>query len=379
MANEYQGFSVSDWARSAATTLADHVKEVEPAWMRNFQMGALLESQGRIEYNCGGRGFDWPVQYKKHAMEGNTGETARNFVRTNLWQQARLQYRGYQATDSIFKKELLENRGEAAVVKVFDNFTGRIEKSIKEGLAAEYFIDGNATGNEQMWHGLESMFGTNGTVNVDTGAQRSANAGDKVGYPSDTYAALSTVLGNYGGENESGAVWPDGIADPEYDFWSPLIVCYNSSAFGGTADTWAAQGDEAMRYMILHAQRNASIDGQMTNIFLARGLYFELMNLFDSKEQINISQENELRALGFKNTIVFDGVTVSWEAGVPTGVGYGLNFNNMTLKCMEDSIFKTEGPEYDIDSQSFNAVVYTLSNLKFASPRNFGKLMTIAS
>jgi hypothetical protein len=34
--------------------------------------------------------------------------------------------------------------------------------------------------------------------------------------------------------------------------------------------------------------------------------------------------------------------------------------------------------EYDIDTQAFKAVVYTLSNLRFASPRNFGKLISLA-
>jgi hypothetical protein len=384
MANDYKGYSGADWARSAATTLADHVREEEQAWMRNYQMGALLESQGRIIYNCGGRGFDWPVRYRMHELEGNTGETARNFARRNLNIVAALPYRGYQATDLIYEREFLENRGEAAIVNVFNNLVKRLEDSMKQGLAPEWYIDGNATGNTQLWHGLESYFGATQTVNSSTGAARTANAADFVAYPSDTYAGISTILGNYGGENESGSVWPDGVADPEFDFWSPLIVNYTCSGFGGGSDTWAAQGDEAMRYGILHAQRNTSLDGQMTNIFLNRSRYFEMLNLMDGKEQINITSDNELRALGFKNTFVFDGVTVSWETAVPNSVGgvtmagYGINFNNIELRCMYDSIMKTEGPEYDMDSQGYKAVVKTLSNLKFNSPRNSVKWANLA-
>jgi hypothetical protein len=385
---EYTGYSNTDWARSVATTIADHIREEESSWMKNFQLGALLESHGRITYNHGGRGFDWPVEYRAHTMEGNTGETARNFARRNKWKTAALPYRGYQVTDAIYKKELLENRGEAAVVKLWDDFLGRLEKSIKHGVATEFYVDGNATGNENAWHGFESMFQTNGTVTISSGAQRTANAADWVGYPNDSYATLSTVLGGSGGENSSGSYWPEGTCDPEFDFWSPLIVNYTSSAFGGAADTWVAQGDEAMRFMIIHSQRNSSVDGQMTNIFLNRSRYFEFLNLIDGKEQINITSENELRALGFKNTVVFDGVTVSWETGVPNTsphedgtramAGYGFNFNNMELKCMEDTLFKSDDVEYDIDTQAFKAVVYTLSNLRFASPRNFGKLISLA-
>lgn len=388
MANDYQGYSGSDWARAAATTLADHVREEEQAWIRNYQMGALLESQGRITYNAAGRGFDWPVRYRVHELEANTGETSRNFARRNLNIVANLPYRGYQATDLIYEREMLENRGEAAVVRVFENLVGRLEESMKQGLATQWYIDGNATGNTLLWHGLESIFATNGTVNSTSGAQRTATAADYVAYPSDTYAGISTILGNYGGENESGQYWPDGVADEEYDFWTPLIVNYTSTSFGGTADTWAAQGDEAMRYGIIHSQRNTSLDGQMTNIFLNRTRYFEMLNLMDGKEQINITSDNELRALGFKNTFVFDGVTVSWETAVPNTsphedgtramAGYGINFKCLELKCMYDTLFKTEGPEYDMDTQGYKAVVKTLSNLRLSSPRNFLKLISMA-
>ena len=193
----------------------------------------------------------------------------------------------------------------------------------------------------------------------------------------NTYAGLKTKQGTYGGEQEASIAWPDGIADPEYDFWSPLIVDYTSTAFAGSAATWKVQAVEAMRFAIIHAQRNTSLNGQITNIMLSRDMYMDLLNLIDENERINITSEHTLRALGFKNTVNFDGVEVSWEVAVPQGVGYGLNYENMELKSMDDSLLRSEGPEYDIHSQSFNAVVSTLSNLKFSSPRNFFKLMSV--
>lgn len=381
----YKGFNPVAFARSSATTLANHIREVEDAMMRNYQMGALLEAAGRVNYNNSGEGFDWPVQYRFHNVEGNTGETQRNFVRRNLWKVANLEYRGYQATDSMYYREFLSNRGPEGVVKVFDNFVQRLEQSVTHALGTEYYIDGEASGNEQSWHGMESMFtidssGTNQTVNSTDGTARTANAADIVGYAQGTYAGLEMSLGNYGGDNESGQIWPDGIADSEYDFWTPLVVNYTTSHAdlpNGT-DTWAGQGDEAMRYAIINSQRNSSKVGQVTNIFLARDLYMGLLNLLDGKEQINITSENSLRALGFKNVLVFDGIEVSWEAAVPAAVGYGMNYNAVELKSMDNMLLRSEGPEYDIHSQSFNAVVSTISNLKFASPRNCFKLMAIA-
>ena len=376
----YKGFNPVAFSRTAATTLANHIREVEESMLRNYQMGALLEAGGRVNYNNSGEGFDWPVQYRLHKVEGNTGETQRNFARRNLWKTASLEFRGYQTTDSMYYREFRSNKGPEGVVKVFDNFVERLETSLTQGLGGEYYADGSASGNEQSWHGMESMFVLNGTVNSTSGAQRTANAADIVGYPNDTYSGLSTVLGNYGGENESGQYWPDGIADAEYDFWSPLVVNYTTTHadLPSSTNTWAGQGDEAMRYAIINAQRNTSKNGQITNILLARDLYMGLLNIIDTKERIQISSEQSLRALGFKNVLNFDGIEVSWEAAIASGVGYGINYDNMELKSMDESLLRSEGPEYDIHSQSFNAVVSTLSNLKFSSPRNFFKLAALA-
>ena len=378
----YKGFNPVAFARTAATTLAKHIRDVEENMLRNYQLGALLEAAGRVNYNNAGEGFDWPVQYRLHKVEGNTGETARNFSRRNLWKTANLEYRGYQTTDSMFYREFRSNRGEEGIIKVFDNFVQRLETSIEQALGGEYYVDGTLAANSQGWQGLESIFGiasTNNTVDKSGAGPGAFDAADYVAAPSATYAGLSTVLGNYGGSQESGTGWPNGVADPEYDFWSPLIVNYLSTSFGGSSSTWALQGDEAMRFAIIHAQRNTSQNGQITNIMLARDLYMDLLNLIDDKERIQITSEHQLRALGFKNTVNFDGIEVSWETAIPDAVGYGLNYKNIELKSMDDSLLRSEGPEYDIHSQSFNAVVSTLSNLKFTSPRNFFKLQAITS
>jgi hypothetical protein len=378
----YKGFNPVAFSRTAATTLAKHIRDVEEVMLRNYQLGALLESAGRVNFNNAGEGFDWPVQYRLHKVEGNTGETQRNFARRNLWKTANLHYRGYQVTDSMYYREFRSNRGEEGVIKVFENFVERLETSITEGLGGEYYVDGAASGNENSWHGLESMFTTDGSLGAADGLRNdTVDAADIVAWPSTTYAGLNTALGTYGGENESGSYWPDGIADPEFDFWTPLVVNYTTTHadLPASTNTFAGQGDQAMRYAIINAQRNTSKNGQITNVMLARDLYMDLLNLIDVNERIQISSEHNLRALGFKNVLNFDGVEVSWEAAVPTGVGYGLNYDNVELKSMDSSLLRSEGPEYDIHSQSFNAVVSTLSNLKFSSPRNFFKLIAGAS
>lgn len=367
MPTGYQGYTNTDFARAAATTLAENIRELEDATTRNFPALAQLEATGRISYNHGGRGFDWPVQYRKHNVEGNTGETQRNFVRRNLYKTAALEYRGYQAVDSMYHKELKENSGPEGVIKVYNSFVERITTSIRQALGKECYTDGSASGNEKFWHGLESMFATNGTVNISTGAQRAANTADIVGYPNDTYATLSTVLGNYGGEWESGSIWPDGDGDTEYDFWSPLVV--------NTSYTGFANLTEALRYAIITVQRNATLDEQMSTGVLSRSLYRTALNLLDDKEEIQIQPGGDysLRALGFKNTFSLDGMEFTFDSALAGSIGYGYSYSNCELRAMDEQLLRPEGPEYDINTQAYNAVVSTLSNFKYKSPRNFIK------
>lgn len=366
--------STTDFARSIATTLVNHLREEEIASLRKYMVFAAIESRGNIRMNMSGRGFDWEVSYRLHQPQGNNGETPRSFSRQNLWKKAELEYRGYQATDAIFRKELLENRGTNALVNVAGKMSSRLLTSIEQYLANEVYIDGNASGNELRYHGLESFFSTNGTLNVATGAQRSANAADPFGSPSDTYAGLNTGLGYYGGSQLDG-VWPAGKADSEFDFYSPLVVNYTSTYFGNS--TWAANCVKALREGLHFAKRNDTKEDAIDLVVMDRKLYIDFLNAQDAKERVTISSENSLKSYGF-NTVQLDGVELGTEYAVPAGCAYGLAIGNIELLNMEGQMFNSEGPFYDETTQSYRYCVSTLGNLKFKSPRNFIKWVNLA-
>jgi len=366
--------STTDFARSIATTLVNHLREEEIASLRKYMVFAAIESRGNIRMNMSGRGFDWEVSYRLHQPQGNNGETPRSFARQNLWKKAELEYRGYQATDAIFRKELLENRGTNALVNVAGKMSSRLLTSIEQYLSNEIYIDGNAAGNELRYHGLESFFSNNGTINVSDGTQRAANASDPFGMPNDTYAGLNTGLGYYGGSQLNG-VWPRGKADSEYDFYSPLIVNYTSSYFGNI--TWAANCVKALREGLHFAKRNDTKEDAIDLVVLDRKLYIDFLNAQDSNERIIVSSENSLKSFGF-NTVQFDGVELGTEYAVPANTAYGLAIGNIELLNMEGQMYNSEGPFYDEVTQSYRYAVSTLGNLKFKSPRNFIKWVNLA-
>ena len=367
--------SSTDWARSIATTIVNHLREEEVASLRKYKVFAAIEGQGNVRTNVSGRGFDWEIQYRNQQPSGNNGETPRSFARQNLWKRAELDFRGYQVSDAIYRKEMLENRGTQALVAVAGKMASRLLTSMEQHLAKEVWTDGTAAGNELRYHGMESFMGATQTLHVTTGAAQTANAADPFGAPSDTYAGLSTALGAYGGSQTSG-VWPNGTADPEFDFYSPVIVNYTSSYFGNT--TWAANCVKAVREAIHQTRRNDSKEDQVDMAIIDRKMFIDFLNTLDAKERVIVSKANGLRSYGFTDVFELDGIEISQEVGVTTNAGYGLSIGNVELLCMAGQLLESEGPFYDETSQQYRYVVSTLGNLKFKSPRNFFKLVSLA-
>jgi hypothetical protein len=364
-----------DWARSIATTITNHLREEEIASLRKYKFFAALEGAGQIRTNMSGRGFDWEIQYRNHTPSGNNGETPRNFSRENLWKKLELEYRGAQVTDAIYKREMLENRNAQALVNVAGKMASRLLTSMEQYLAKEWVQDGYIAGNELRFHGIESFM--NATETINSGAagatNRTANAADPFFYPSDSYAGLSTVLGAYGGSADGVSMWPNGKVDPEFDFFSPVIVNADSSYFG--ASTWKDNCAKALREAIHQTRRNDTKEDQVDMVLLDRRLFIDFLNTLDAKERVIVSRTNGLRSYGFTDVFEFDGVEVGSEGSVPANTGYGLAVGNIELLCMENQLMVSEGPFYDEITQQYRYVVSTLGNLKFKSPRNFFKLV----
>jgi hypothetical protein len=367
----------TDWARVIATTIQNYLRETEETSFRKFKVWALLEGAGNIVMNSAGLNLNWQVRYRNVPVSGNDGTTPRVFARQNLFLDATLPYRGYQVSDSIYKREMLENRGQAALIDVAGKMAQRLQESMEQHLGKEVYIDGNRAGNELRFHGLESAMAIDGTVNSTDGSKRAANAADMFGWPADTYAGLNTGLGAVAGSQLEG-VWPNGVADPEYDHWSPIVVNYTSTAFGGATATWKDNCVVATREGIHQAKRNDTKASQIDLVVLDRQMYIDYLNKLDSRERALITSNTGLKQYGFKDAFQQDGVDIATDYGVPTGVGYGLSIENLSLYCMESSLFTSEGPFYNEDTQAHRFVVSVLGNIRMKSPRNFFKLQAIA-
>jgi hypothetical protein len=370
----FQAFDRFAWARSLHTTMPKLLREVEDTVKKNYQIMALMESAGRISTGHGGEGIQWPVRYKLHKIAGATGENSRSFTPSAQFKTAAIDWRGYEVTDSIKRREMEKNKGEAAIIRVLDGFAERLKESLMHELGPQFYVDGEDPDSTMFWHGFKTLSRTAGqTLNNDGSGPRAHNTADKVFAPSATYGNLNCALGAYGGsQHDSDLPWPEGTQDSQFDFWSPLIVQRDSTAFGDGTNP-GADLEKAIRYGVTHAQRNSTIDGQITNVFMDRSLFIDLKDHNDGRQTIEVKQApDSLVSLGFRNVFKFDGIELSFENAVPAGYAFGINLQCMELLSLTDNLFEDEGgAQYDINTQSMNAVVSTLSNIKYKSPRNF--------
>jgi len=353
---------MTTWARGLATTIKKYVKGETEQLLRNRKLFAMINDRGRVMYNLSGTSINWKVRYRHAPLSGfDYGDTL-SFAAVNRWKEAELPWRGVAATDVITESERLQNRGQEAIVNVVDGMVKRLMEDCTEQAGDMFYYDGNATGHAKDWHGIESFMSASG-----------AASGGYVGVNDDNYAGLSTALAAYGGSWTGN--WPTGTGDAHYDFWTPTIVDYTDTAWSAATKTWPNTCIEALRYGIIKGQKNKSRKGQMDVIILNDELLRQFKDKLQTEEQLNVSQNGPsgLYRLGFTDTINFDGVDITKEYGVPDGVGYGWCMDNVELMSLQDDIFVSKEPDFDMESQATRFAIVNYGNLKFEGVRGFAK------
>lgn len=364
--------AANEFNRVLQTTIAEYVLGAEDDVIRNRKILAMLKANGRITYGHEGTQLDWGIRYKRRAIDGYADGDTLAFARSDTFKRAQIPWRGYTMTDMVTKKEKLMNRGKSAVIKYVSELVTHMMDDVGDRFHSQLYVDGNASGNERKIHGFDSFTSVNSIV-----------ASSKAGNPNDTYASLSTALGNYGGSWTG--TWPNGEGDPEYDFFSPIVVDATNTGWTSSTKTFAANTVEQLRYGILAGKRSDSKKGMLDVVLLSGSDYSAFATSLDSTEHVYVDaggQGPSLRSFGWGDVQNFEGVEITWEFGVPnasdgTTQGYGWNWDMVELCSLQDKLFVSEGPFYDEATLSDRYSIHFFGNLKF-EPRYFVKWQKIS-
>jgi hypothetical protein len=357
------------WSRVVNATIKNYIRDREVNILRNRKLTALLKKRGRISFNWSGTSMVWRVKYKRVKLSPFADGDTLTFERKERYKTAELDWRGYSATDSMTKGEYLQNRGKEAIIKLYSSISTDLMDDCEDAFGEEFFIDGTLAANSKRLHGIETFLGA------------TASSGNGAATPNVTnYAGLSCVPGAYGGSWDSGTLpgWPHGKGDAHYDFWSPLVVDYTDGLFKSGGASWANECVDALAFAIIKSKKSKSARGMLDVFFMDDEMYRALIGSVRDKEQINVNrgQASGLVSLGFTDVINIDGVDVTWEYGMPPGVGYGYNVDMMELRSQQGQIFVPEGPDFDIATKSWRFSIDFFGNLVF-NPKFQVKLVAL--
>jgi hypothetical protein len=357
-----------DWARIVNSTIKNYIREREINTLRNRKLTALLKKKGRFSFGWSGTKMDWKVKYKRVKLTPTAEGDVLYFDRKNRHQTAEIDWRGYAGTDSMSKGEFLKNRNKEAIIRIYSTIAEDLMDDMEDAFSEEFYVNGYAPGNSKRIHGIDSF--TNATASPGNGAMT----------PTSTYAGLSCALGFYGGTWDPGTLpaWPHGRGDTQYDFWSPLIVAYDDMLFspdGSSTPTWETAGVDAISFGIIKSKKSKSNRGQLDVIFTDDEMYRLYVKALRAKERIVVERtanESPLIAMGFSDVVNQDGVDITYEYGIPPGVGYGFNCDMMELRSQQAQVFVPEGPDFDISTRSWRFSVDFYGNCVF-NPKFFVK------
>lgn len=362
---------VGSTERVMKATIEAWARKISEITERNLLLVALMKKKGLIQYGCDSAQHRWIVRKAEHELQPFPDGVPVSFDRVNTKENAYLPNRGYFVSDTITLREKLEQGGPSAMVKIFQDREATMRRGAMRRLAAEMYVDGNAAAQvaREAFHGLDSMMGVG--AQVDTSIVASVH--------DDTYAGLSTAVGGLS-------------SDPLFDrIWTPTIINTNYNPGSGTRN-WNQFADEYVREMIIRLTFGQADEDRPDIGILTRDSYRDLLNILATKERIQVTRGSSeaLVKMGFTNTVEVDGVPMTWDSSVPTTDsdttayatvvrGYMLTTAMMALRLLgsEKQLFKSK-VTFNDSYQADNIFLWCLGNLKFETPKNFGKFVDLS-
>ena len=366
------GDGVGITQRVADVTLAKWDKHTTEATRRRLPLLAILQKKGNVKYGVTGGAFRWPWRYREHGLAGHVDGAAKDFERNRLRKVSSLEWRGYDSNDAITLLEKIQQGGPEAVIKIFSSLEGDMKKGLIRQLGKEWFKDGELAANvtARTFHGIETFCASPGAQTATAELASSLTV---------SYAGHST---SYTG-HDSAAV----AGDAGYGVYSPVIANCNRQDASANTLAWADYADQYIRLLVNEACYGNGAEDMLDLILLRKSSYRDLLNIAETKERLPFVRGEglELVKMGFRNTVEIDGVSVTWDVGIPatdgaskTIHGYGFNCDEMELLLggKAKTIFKTK-MTFNADHQADRLYAWCLGNLVFNSPKFHGKLVEL--
>lgn len=367
------------WVGIVKTTAPKYMKGASDMTIRRRLLLSMLKRKGRIEYNKSGTDTFWQIEYSQPPITQGADGGVYDFQNHDAFLQLDLDWRSYKGTDALSKMQAEMNKGDTALIPLFQTKQNRLVKSMQNTFAAEIYKRGDSAGRENSIHGLETAL-TERTTPAAT---------DIVAEPGATYATITTNLAAQGGSWSSNLStspnatlandWPYGQGTSEYDCLSPILANWSSTNWGTGSATWEDNCWRVISTMITWLGVRGGDEGVPDIGVLASNLFQGFKNHEEAIRRIMVPHKvaNDLGFSG-SNVLNIEGCAIQADFDCPVNTGYFLNLSEQTISSLTPELFWMEGPDKDPRSGwSWLWGVGFFGNMHL-NPKNMGKIKNYA-
>lgn len=368
-----------NWVGIVHTTRPKYQRGWTDMTTRNRLRLAMMRMRSRFETNQSGTHCQWQIQHDRPRSIPYADGVPVDFGQHDNYRTLSIDWRGIVNPDSMTMFQQAQNKGEEALINMFQNKLNDCNKALQEDIGVDMYLDGEATGRENNIHGLETFLGEDPTI----------VAADLIAKPSDTYGlgALSTVPGADSGTWSSSLAvppsavlandWPFGSGSRSYDYNSPKLVNWSSSSWGTGSTEWEDNCWRVISQAIIWLTTLGGKDGMPTICSLSSDLWSGYKNHHEVVRRINVPHK-EAWDLGFRDTLNQDGVAIHCDFDCPVQTGYIENLNHVTVSSIMPQFIWSKGPEQEPRSfWTWLMAAGFFGNLKYR-PKHVAKLYPYA-
>ena len=334
-----------EWIGVVHTTKPKYEKGASDMTVRGRYLLAMAKKKGRFSYNNSGDEMKRQVEFSQPEMTPYGDGELLDFPNHDAYRQLTFPWGGYKVTESMTVKQKEMNKGDEALINMFQTKSNKLLKRARTGFPGEMYKDGLAAGRDNTIWGFETCLGDDGAT----------VAADIIANPSDIYGGLSTALGNQGGAwsanlstfpNATAATdYPYGQGDSEYDYLAPKLGNWSSNNWGTGLTDWESNAWRVISTMQTWLMNVAGEPG-VPDIFMTNAKMFqEFKNSQEGKQRVNL--DRGAHEFGFPGVLNLDGTALYADFDCPANIGYFVKLSAIEIASLLSELFRMEGPDRD--------------------------------
>ena len=369
------GYNTDLNARTLAVTTDAYISKALDNVMVENPMFAMLKSKGRFSRQNGGAQLGMAIKYRRADLRKMTDMQSITYSRLNRHVNIAVPMRMYYMEDSFSFQEEFVNTGESNKIDIIGQMMPNLIDDFTNNFPAELLKDGNAAGNTDGVHGLESCLSHSGTV-----------YNGRAGSPNDSYFGQSTALGARGTWNANDN-WPNGYGQEAYHYWSPFVWIYDDASWTGSTATW----EDACLRLAKQDQLFSTRRGHKRDFgFLNATAYAGMSNKVEAREQIRTDRGKGtqlLLELGIGPTMYYEGVEWTHDRNIPSRdalsssrimVGYSLSSKDVQIKHWTPKLIHALNLPFQATTLTTPFILTSILNM-CVNPQGVSKIINSAS